>query len=586
MRIAYWKTQMTQQQGRLCRRLARFRADDEGSLVVFSLFLIIAMLIIGGLGVDLMLYETQRTRLQATLDRAILAAAHPSQTPGELDDRKEVVLSYFKSAGLEDFIDPEDVKVVASGTASEVTAEARMHVDPLLLQFVGIEGFEAVAAGAAAQSAGLSEVSLVVDVSGSMNSTSTTGSSKIEELKTAATQFVNILLCDPNNPTSVTNCTMPANTTSVSLIPYNAQVTAGADILTKFNRRDQHSASYCATFYPDEFTTTAFSETLDIRQTGLFDSSTYGTGSAYAGRFPCPTDSWRNILPLSSSHTDLGTRIGQLRGGGYTSIDIGLKWGVTMLDPSIATVVDGLVDDLIVDTAFVDRPRAYGAANSQKVVVLMTDGQNTEQSYLFDEYRSGPSRVWKNTSDPSKFSIHYENDPNTDLDDQWLWPWVYDSTTAPSGSGKYMDHPYGENDGAPYCNYRTYGGCQRYRTESGSAEQMTWQEVWLKKRWGWWLSLPNVSWPGATMYRSYRKQGARIYTDGKDKRLLDLCTAAKNEGIKIYTIELETDGGGSGGNVLESCSSGDGYYFKVDGVDLVETFSTIGQDIAKLRLTK
>lgn len=578
MRNADWKNQITQQRDRMNRRLIRFGSDDEGSLVIFSLFLIIAMLIIGGLGVDLMLYETQRTRLQATLDRAILAAAHPAQTPGELADRKAVVLSYFKSAGLEDFIDPKDVKVVASGTASEVSAEARMHVDPLLLQFVGIQGFEAVASGAAAQSAGLSEVSLVVDVSGSMNETSTTGSSKMAELKTAAKQFVNILLCDPNNPTSTTGCTMPVNTTSISLIPYNAQVTVGSGILKKFNRRDVHEASYCATFYPDEFTTTAFNDALDIRQTGRFDDST-SNSSARSYRFPCQTDSWRSIMPLSASHTDLGTRIGQLQAGGNTSIDVGLKWGVTMLDPSIETVVDGLVDDLVVNGAFADRPKAYGAANSQKVVVLMTDGQNTSQPYLYDEYRSGPSRVWTVDGDVSKMSVHYENDPDTDTDDQWYWPWI----------NQYKDHPWGVGDKeCTNYSYHYYYGyrCSNWVTETSAAEQLDWQEVWLLKRWGWWLDMPGTSWPGTRMSRSYNYHGYYDYTDGKDKRLLDLCTAAKNEGIKIYTIELETDGGGSGANVLESCSSGDGYYFKVNGVDLVETFSTIGQDIAKLRLTK
>lgn len=284
-------------------------------------------------------------------------------------------------------------------------------------------------------------------------------------------------------------------------------------------------------------------------------------------------------MPLSTSHTDLGTRIGQLQAGGNTSIDVGLKWGVTMLDPSIETVVDGLVDDLVVNGAFADRPKAYGAANSQKVVVLMTDGQNTSQPYLYDEYRSGPSRVWTVDGEVSKMSVHYENDPDTDTDDQWYWPWI----------NQYKDHPWGVGDTeCTNYSYHYYYGyrCTNWRTENRVAEQLDWQEVWLLKRWGWWLSMPGTSWPGTKMSRSYNYHGFYDYTDGKDKRLLDLCTAAKNEGIKIYTIELETDGGGSGANVLESCSSGDGYYFKVNGVDLVETFSTIGQDIAKLRLTR
>ncbi len=604
MRDADWKTRHILMPERLRKKMFGFATDEDGSLIIFSLFLILGMLIIGGLGVDLMRYEAQRTRVQATTDRAVLAAAHPAQTPGSVEARKDVVMSYFTSAGLGNYISRDDIDVQASGTASEVKAQAKVHVDPLLLQLIGSTGFEAIGQGAAAQSAGLSEVSLVVDVSGSMGETSSTGNSKIYELKQAAKQFVNILLCNPNKPEQTTDCIMPQNTTSVSLIPYERQVVVGANILKKFNRRDAHDGSYCATFYPDEFTTTAFNANLDIRQTGRFD----GSDSSYyeyarSSQYPCKTDSWREILPLSTSHTELGTKIDSLQANGATSIDIGLKWGVTMLDPSIRSVVDGLVaqndattsSGKVVNPVFLGRPLDYGTANTQKVVVLMTDGENTSQPYLYDEYRSGPSRVWwPQSGDDSRMTIFYENDPNTSADDQWFWPFMYNDSVWPY-NGQFMDHPYGQNDNASFCRDRRYWGCNSWDKEHGPAVQMDWQQVWQVKRWGWWMKMyktPNSSAkndaPGVWInrYGTYERGYYTDYSDNKDKRLLNLCSAAKTAGIRIYTIELETESGGSGANVLKSCSSGDGYYFKVEGVDLVTTFSTIGQDIARLRLTE
>ena len=85
----------------------RFHQDESGSLVIFSLFLFVAMLLVAGMAVDLMRYETHRTRLQSTLDRAVLAAASLDQplTP------QEVVLDYFTRADLSAYINPGDISV-------------------------------------------------------------------------------------------------------------------------------------------------------------------------------------------------------------------------------------------------------------------------------------------------------------------------------------------------------------------------------------------------------------------------------------------------------------------------------------------
>jgi len=43
--------------------LAGFRRDEDGSIIMFSLFLFILMILIGGMAVDLMRFETRRVHV-------------------------------------------------------------------------------------------------------------------------------------------------------------------------------------------------------------------------------------------------------------------------------------------------------------------------------------------------------------------------------------------------------------------------------------------------------------------------------------------------------------------------------------------
>ena len=51
-------------------------ARRDGGLILFSLFILVLMLIVGGVAVDVMRFETERTMLQNTLDSATLAATN------------------------------------------------------------------------------------------------------------------------------------------------------------------------------------------------------------------------------------------------------------------------------------------------------------------------------------------------------------------------------------------------------------------------------------------------------------------------------------------------------------------------------
>ena len=176
-----------------------FVADEGGSLVIFAMFLFVTMLLVGGLAVDIVRFEANRAKLQSTLDRAVLAAASLSQTAEPVD----VVLDYFARANLEAYITPQDITSQTSLTSRRVSAQAAMEMDTTFTRLLGINSLHAPSAGTAEESATRTEISLVLDVSGSMSWWSYSGgASKISILRDAATQFVNILMCDPSDPTA------------------------------------------------------------------------------------------------------------------------------------------------------------------------------------------------------------------------------------------------------------------------------------------------------------------------------------------------------------------------------------------------
>ena len=77
--------------GRLARRLYRFKRDESGSIMILAVYMLIMLFMVAGIGIDLMRFERDRSALQYTLDRAVLAAADLEQTL----DPTAVVEDYF-----------------------------------------------------------------------------------------------------------------------------------------------------------------------------------------------------------------------------------------------------------------------------------------------------------------------------------------------------------------------------------------------------------------------------------------------------------------------------------------------------------
>lgn len=353
-----------------------FVHDDEGSMTIFACFLLMMMLLVGGIGVDLMHGEMERTRLQNTIDRAVLAAADLDQQMSP----EAVVTDYFEKSGLGDYL--QGVTVDEGLNYRTVTARARTNSKTQFMRLMGVPELNIPAVGTASERIANVEISLVLDISGSMAS-----NSKIENLRDAASVFVDTVI-RPETEDLV----------SLSLVPYSEHVNAGEKIFDELRTIHRHNFSHCLEIPDSEFSSAAFDLTRTYDQMQHFQWNYDGRNNDRSDTV-CPSnEDYETITPLSQNASSLKTQIGRFQPRAGTSIFLGMKWATALLDPSFRPVINNLITQNDIDTAFSGRPVAYDDIETLKTIILMTDGKNDRSNRIADwAYDSSSDYVhWSN----------------------------------------------------------------------------------------------------------------------------------------------------------------------------------------------
>ena len=521
--------------------LVKFTRDESGSMTPFTMMMFFLMLLIGGLAVDVMRHERTRVRLQQTLDNSVLAAAARSQTL----DPEHVVEDYFDKAGLSEYL--MSVTVEQGLNFRSVFADAKADTRPFFMSLMGINEFYVNADSAAEEKISNVEVSLVLDVSGSMGQN---GGTRINALRPAARNFVDTILQNSE-----------VGKASISIVPFSTQVNAGANLMAQYNapRISGQTFNSCVEFPVSSYSSVALPTSLAMNHNGHFDpftsSTTLSTSSNPAKQFNCVyTNSAKTsdisahstanqILPFSGNATTLKNKITALQVGGNTSVEIGVKWGLALLDPESRPVTEALVGTGDVASTFDTRPLDYDPQETIKVLVVMSDGANTTEYRLKSAYRTGNSNVWRK-SDGTLYAYH---DRANRTDD-------YFNVTAGSG----------------------------WSTKPSSVTNLTWQAVFQ--------SYPLA----AVAYHFFEKplgKSKGSYIDDiadaiggseKNTRLSQACTAAKANGIVVFSISFEAD---SGAAPLAACATDANHFFEGDPDTIGSIFQTIANQISYLRLT-
>ena len=524
------------------RRLARrYHRDEDGSLIAFSLFIFVVMLMFGGIAVDLMIYENERTHIQNSTDSAVLAAANLNQTV----DPKVVVQDHLAKVGI--VVDPDDIDVVEIGTAPvitgrQVSVSVNGAYNTMLMNMVGVERLAYSAMSEAEESVNDIEVSLILDVSGSMNS-----GSKLSNMQNAAKDFVDNILAGSED-----------DRVSLSLVPYSTQVSAGPELLALMNTTNTHSFSHCVDFDASDFDHTDIDHTSTLTQTMHFDpwrSYQYSMPLYYE---VCRTEPYFHITPWSNNASALKNQIDDFEADGNTSIDVAVKWGAALLDPSMNSQLNSLIADpgVEVDSAFSVRPHPYTYPDALKFIVVMTDGINTDQPYIRSSWTTGNSPYYRH---PVSNDIYMEEEEpgNRDGDSRWYEDW-YNVTDR-----RWENNPFGSNAGV----------------------RLTWPEAWASMTMSWRAYADyHQTYDADDYYDALYGPRSWVSASQKDSRLDDICDAAKAQDIVVFTIGFEvTD---HSADVMRSCASTPNHFYRVEGLDIEYAFASIANQINQLKLTQ
>lgn len=368
------------------RFMGRFRRDEDGSMIVFTLFLLIMMLIVAGMSVDFMRYEAKRVELQGVADNAVLAAAN-LRLDSSLDPA-DVVTDYFEKAGMAEYMDGPP-SIIPGNNSRSVSVSASVEMNTFFLRLVGMDTLDAPAVSTAIEGVGEVEVSLVLDISGSMRD-----NNRLVNLKKAATNFVNIVLADEFK-----------DKISLSLVPYSQQVNAGPLLFDQMNMNQVHSWSYCIDFPDSDFGTTRLNTLTLYQQFPHFQTNTaYNTSTLRRDSNLntidepiCPRFSYEQITPFSNNRTALAAQIDKFQPRAGTSIFLGLKWGAALLDEDNRGLITPLIASGDVPSVFAGRPLAAGDPDDpsapKKFIILMTDGQNQKTRVPLQSVYDEPSEI-------------------------------------------------------------------------------------------------------------------------------------------------------------------------------------------------
>lgn len=330
-----------------------------------------------GIAIDSGQIYLAKKRLEHAIDAAALAAAGSSSLSEE--EILQRVYDFIEANYSDDKLG-EVQDILIRMTEDSLSISASVYVDTIFLHFLGVDSAEASSETEVVREVRGIEVMMVLDVTGSMST-----NNNIASLRTAATNFVDILYDRSNED----------DTIKIGMVPYSSAVNVGPYGLGKNPDGSDYGDPFVTVPDNDRYYSNSSSITFDQSRSKKWhgcvlardypedteDSQDDWTWEMYRAYFNDSNsrDNRRNadyyndrygpnyqcneayVVPLTSDVDYLKEEIRDLEAYGYTYGNLGMVWGYRMLSPSFPFQEGAPFDDLI----------------WQKVVVMMTDGNNT-----------------------------------------------------------------------------------------------------------------------------------------------------------------------------------------------------------------
>ncbi len=354
----------------------RFVHDRSGNVAVMFAVISVVLMMAVGAAVDVGRWLYARDQTSAAIDAAVLAGGRSLQTNNTDTAAAVAIAQKFYAENVKRrpslLNDTVNFSVVDNGKA--MAASGTAYIKTPFLQVANIDKLpvlsltQAQSAKAVLQVGGNGgenlEVSMMLDITGSM------AGQKIQDLKDAATDLIEIVVWDDQSKF----------TSKVALVPFSEDIrlptttalnkARGTGLVTSKsvgsgNNKTTYYLSDCVVERTGTQKYTDAAPTTNQYVMGHYTSSYTGTSTK---KGVCVVPAGAEVMPLSSDKTALEAKVTGLSAGGGTAGHLGTAWAWYALSPNWSSL-----------WSTSSQPRAYGSANLKKIAILMTDGEYNTQ---------------------------------------------------------------------------------------------------------------------------------------------------------------------------------------------------------------
>ncbi|MFY0614256.1 MAG: VWA domain-containing protein [Hyphomicrobiaceae bacterium] len=340
----------------LYKKTRYFLRDRSGVIAIMYALTLSLTVSVAGAAIDFANYTTARSETGNALDSAVLGAGRALQL-GESDEQAITVANQYYEQNKSNRLTVDNVTITVENNRTEVVATSDAKLKTSFLGLVGIPELEFTAQARALLSAGANsgshvEISLMLDTTGSMSWSSSSGGRKMSHLKLAAKDLIDIVVWDDQSQFS----------SRVALAPFAEYVNVHTTYFNAVTNGSQSNNS--RTCVKERGGSNRYTDEAPGGSNGYFERYT-------RSRSCRPSTAY--IMPLSSDKTQLKSAIDALPTSGGTAGHLGTGWSWYLLSPKWNSIWPAASQPN--DYSMLSQLNDDGKPLLRKIAVLMTDGE-------------------------------------------------------------------------------------------------------------------------------------------------------------------------------------------------------------------
>lgn len=381
-----------------------WRADARGNTAIIFALSIIPILSIVGVAIDTQMTVTQKNKVQAVVDSAVIFGSRSMQAGASRTDVTKEVTSYVAALLKQqsNSLDCAPVALEYADDAEDINASIFCSQPTTLSNLFGQSKMNFRVRAGSTYGIGKVEVAFVFDVSGSMGS-----KGKMGDLKAAALDAVTMLLPETYDASK-------SDDVRLAMTSYDTMVNAGSYFKAVTN--ENPTRTYTATYEKEEKvctktnkkgkctktkkvktpaeTSKTITNTCVKERVGsdAFTDEDPGPGAwleAAEAKYNAYKNSWSvetcnsiGPLPLTDNRSALNAYVNNLDDFSMTAGHMGVAWGWYLIDPKWDSVWPSA-----------SKPLPYDEPDATKAIIMMTDGEfnsyfSSGQGNSFDQAKA------------------------------------------------------------------------------------------------------------------------------------------------------------------------------------------------------